>query len=198
MAKITPRVKAILVIVTFLGFTNLILSENRATFSEIILTKILPEKVSSLLTSEAMPPADAPVKQRAKIRQVSTFESNGIKSSIKSAFNPVINIEDITPASCSGNSDGAINISVSNGSGSYTYLWSSGQTSEDISALPPGTYTVTVTDSANISTTSTEIEITVEDNVGPTAIVKNLTVELNTTGQATISASDLDNGSCDA
>jgi gliding motility-associated-like protein len=42
--------------------------------------------------------------------------------------------------------DGAINLSVSGGAGPYTYLWSNGAVTEDISGLTEGTYTVTVTD----------------------------------------------------
>ena len=44
--------------------------------------------------------------------------------------------------------DGAINISVNGGtvSSSYTYNWSNGVTSEDISNISAGTYTVIATD----------------------------------------------------
>ncbi len=48
---------------------------------------------------------------------------------------------------CNGGNNGAINLSIGGGSGSYTYLWSNGATSEDISNLAAGTYTLTVTDS---------------------------------------------------
>jgi gliding motility-associated-like protein len=48
--------------------------------------------------------------------------------------------------SCFGFSDGSVNLSIGGGSPGYTYLWNTGSTLEDISALPAGTYTVTTTD----------------------------------------------------
>ncbi|MCP4441312.1 MAG: hypothetical protein GY810_20595, partial [Aureispira sp.] len=50
----------------------------------------------------------------------------------------------VTDATCS-NSDGAADLTVSGGFGSYTYLWSpGGYTTEDISNVPAGSYTVDV------------------------------------------------------
>jgi len=49
--------------------------------------------------------------------------------------------------SCNGGSDAAANLTVSGGIPPYAYLWSTGDTSEDISGLVAGTYTVNVTDS---------------------------------------------------
>ncbi len=48
---------------------------------------------------------------------------------------------------CNLGSTGSIDLSVVGGSGVYTYLWSDGSTSEDISSLSAGVYSVTVTDS---------------------------------------------------
>jgi gliding motility-associated-like protein len=55
-------------------------------------------------------------------------------------------VGDITDVICFGGSTGAINIvGVNCGPGPYTYIWSNDATSENISDLAVGTYTVTVT-----------------------------------------------------
>ncbi len=50
---------------------------------------------------------------------------------------------------CNGNATGSINLSVSGGLAPYSYNWSNGAGTEDISNLTAGTYTVTVTDDNN-------------------------------------------------
>ena len=52
----------------------------------------------------------------------------------------------MTNATCNGGSDGSIDLTASGGSGSYSYSWDNGSTSEDPSGLSAGTYVVTVTD----------------------------------------------------
>lgn len=91
-----------------------------------------------------------------------TFENNGISCSgpplnYKITVNPAI----LTSSTLSnfngfnvstvGASDGAINVTVTGGSGTYTYLWSGPSgfpltTSQDISNVPAGAYSLTIND----------------------------------------------------
>lgn len=61
--------------------------------------------------------------------------------------------------SCSNVNNGSIDLSISGGIAPYTYAWSNNATTQDISLLSAGTYTVTVTDgngcTKNLTTTIT-------------------------------------------
>ncbi|WP_028892116.1 T9SS C-terminal target domain-containing protein [Tenacibaculum sp. 47A_GOM-205m] len=70
------------------------------------------------------------------------------------------------------------------------------KTSFDCSDVGANTVTLTVTDTSGNSNTATAI-ITVEDVTPPTAICQDITVQLDDTGQVTITAIDIDNGSTD-
>ena len=58
-----------------------------------------------------------------------------------------------TDVTCNGFGDGIIDLTVTNGTPVYTYLWTNGATTQDLSSLQPGIYGVTVTD-ANQCTAS--------------------------------------------
>lgn len=55
---------------------------------------------------------------------------------------------------CNGGSDGVANLTVAGGFPPYSYLWSNSEVTEDISALSPGNYSVTITDNISCSITS--------------------------------------------
>lgn len=52
----------------------------------------------------------------------------------------------VNDVNCYGLNDGEIDIAVSGGTSGYTYSWSNGAVSQDLTAIVAGTYTVTVTD----------------------------------------------------
>ena len=64
---------------------------------------------------------------------------------------PVIITGTTTSAKCNGGSDGSIDLTVSGGSGNYSYLWSNGATTQDINGLSAGVYSVVVSESEGCS-----------------------------------------------
>lgn len=90
-------------------------------------------------------------------------------------------------ASCTGN-DGTITAQVSGGTPGYTYQWSDNQSSNVASALTPGVYTVTVTDSKGCTVTTSD---TVTQ--APPVTIDSLSVQaatcLNNDGSAGVFAS---------
>ncbi len=73
-----------------------------------------------------------------------TFNGISLVPKMSSCTAPTLTAS-LTNPSCFGGSSGAINLTASGGSPTpYTYLWSNGATSEDISSLSAGNYSVTV------------------------------------------------------
>ncbi|WP_111707128.1 BspA family leucine-rich repeat surface protein [Lutibacter citreus] len=70
------------------------------------------------------------------------------------------------------------------------------KTSFNCSQLGENTVILTIEDSSGNISTGTAI-VTVEDKIAPTAITKNISIELNADGKISIIAADIDNGSSD-
>jgi uncharacterized protein (TIGR02145 family) len=73
----------------------------------------------------------------------------------------VLNLEP-THVSIYGGSDGSIDLTITGGAKPYQYQWSNGETTEDISNIIAGAYSVTVTD-ANAETITDSAKITQPD-----------------------------------
>ena len=89
--------------------------------------------------------------------RVTTVDIKGCDQidSVKLVQPPIIEISPLqTDVACFGESNGAINLSVSGGVSSYTYNWSNGETTQNLTGLSIGTYIVTVTDANGCTKTS--------------------------------------------
>ena len=84
--------------------------------------------------------------------------------------NPLAISESVSNVLCFGQSNGEIDITVTGGTVNYSYQWSKqgdtnySATSQDITGLTPGTYTVVVTD-ANGCPKSKTFTVTQPDNL---------------------------------
>ncbi|NUO00284.1 MAG: hypothetical protein HUU01_06670, partial [Saprospiraceae bacterium] len=60
----------------------------------------------------------------------------------------------VNPIDCNGDSNGSLMAVPAGSSGTFTYAWSNGGTTQTISGLGPGTYSVVVTDAAGCTATA--------------------------------------------
>lgn len=114
--------------------------------------------------------------------------SSFASAEISNVNGPSISTNAVTNINCNGQSTGAINISVSGGTGPYTYAWSDGETTQNISGLSAGPYQLTVSD-ANGCSALGNYTIT-----QPTALVMSKTTTKANCGVADGSASVNVNG----
>ncbi len=100
----------------------------------------------------------------------------------------VINISGTTTdVAVFGQSTGAVNITVSGGTGSvYGYAWSNSKTTEDISGLSSGLYTVTASD-VNSCNNTMSFTINQPGDIVPTAIRTHVTCNGGTNGNINLS-----------
>ena len=93
---------------------------------------------------------------------------------INDAAGPTLT-EGTSPVNCNGGADGSADLTVNGGVSPYSYIWSNGTTTEDLTGLAAGSYTVTVTD-ANQCTATISVLVT-----EPLEGLTSLTVPANTT-----------------
>jgi len=97
-----------------------------------------------------------PVNLTAGNYSVTVSDTNGCVADASAFINQpssLILSAGLTPALCAGEPSGAINLVVQGGTAPYTYLWTNGADTEDVTGLTSGNYRVTVTDANNCETT---------------------------------------------
>ncbi|MBU0765877.1 MAG: hypothetical protein KJ607_13715, partial [Bacteroidetes bacterium] len=94
-----------------------------------------------------------------------TYNSLSEIPSCSACTNPVLSTA-VTNVSCTGGNDGAIDLTVT-GSSTYNVQWSDSQTTQDISGLSAGSYTVTVTDAVNPACSATTSVVVNDGSSGP-------------------------------
>lgn len=129
---------------------------------------------------------------------VGVSDANGCSASTNITLQqpaPITSTADITTTQCQGSATGAIDLLPAGGAGGYTYLWTGfpaySATTEDISALAAGVYTVVITDVA-------ECTATAYYNVGEPGLFQISAQLSNMPGGYQVSCADASDGAIDA
>ncbi|MBT0608992.1 hypothetical protein KIV10_12450, partial [Aequorivita echinoideorum] len=126
---------------------------------------------------------------------VTVTDANGCIATSTTTVNPgtCLNLSvtaSATPTTCNGDSDGTATANVTGGSGSISYLWSpGGQTTQTISNLAAGTYTVTVSDSVTQCTSESTVTVNQPDILTAGIAITNVDCFGNNTGSLDLTVS---------
>ncbi len=109
---------------------------------------------------------------------VTNFNINDGGITVDCSTGPPMEVSDTTINNilCNGDATGSINISIINEVGTVNYVWSHGPTSQDVSGLSAGNYTVTITDDVTTLTetyTVTEVSTAVSVSLASTDVSTN-------------------------
>ncbi len=124
--------------------------------------------------------------------QVTITDSNGCENTLSYDITEPVSALEITgivsDELCNGDGQGTIDISVSGGTGPYTYFWNTGQTTQDIAGLTQGNYQVTITDANNCTLTKV-FAVSGPSPISIAAVVNNVSCNGNTDGTIDVAVS---------
>ena len=102
---------------------------------------------------------------------------------------PEVTVVNVTDVNCNGDLDGSINIAVSGGTFPYSFAWTNGESTEDITNLGADDYEVTVSDQQGCMTVITvtvaqasDLQIIEEEITCPSEAGNDGTVNITVTG----------------
>ena len=106
-----------------------------------------------------------------------------------------INVE---PTSCDENADGEVNILVSGAAPPVSFLWNTGDTTQNLIGVPSGGYEVTVTDAQNCMAIAGGM-VNIDDQINPRPIIRDefWTLYLNEAGVVELTPEQVDSNSSD-
>ncbi len=122
---------------------------------------------------------------------VTVTDANGctVSKTVQVTGVPALTLGSVpTPVLCNGGNTGSINLTVNGGSAPYTFNWSNGATTEDISGLTAGNYNVTVTDKNGCVATA-GVSVTQPQPINATANATNVNCNGGSTGAVSLSVS---------
>jgi ELWxxDGT repeat protein len=161
---------------------------------EIFVSKGTPETTKILTNlnptfSESSKPADFRELENGNIIFKAEETANNRELFYYNRLEPMtISLQTDKSPSCSDSNDGEVSVIISNGIPPFTFIWSTGATTQTVSDLPKGTHSVTVTDKNNQVQTKTvtltaPLAINVNENIrNETGNTANGRVILNVTG----------------
>ncbi|MHB1105539.1 MAG: T9SS type A sorting domain-containing protein [Lutibacter sp.] len=132
----------------------------------------------------------------AGIYTIGVRDANGctgfVTKTISAPLPIVINVDNVL-GTCSGINAGSISISTSGGLPGYSYSWIGPNgylsSSKNISSLAPGTYSITVSDTKNCSTTTSGIVVPTTPEIIVNETVAHITCKGETNGSINLAVS---------
>jgi gliding motility-associated-like protein len=117
---------------------------------------------------------------------VTVQDSHGCTGNVQFAITqpsvPLNGSASVTDVNCFGESTGRIDLTVTGGTASYTFLWNTGATVEDIINIAAGNYSVIVTDASGCSATVAETVSQPPSALSGTAVITKVLCFGGTTG----------------
>jgi hypothetical protein len=102
-------------------------------------------------------------------------DANGCSFTVSSTLTEPAALTETTPVgtnlTCNGDATGGVNISITGGTAPFSYTWSNGATTEDITGVAAGIYTATVTDANGCTFTTASTTVTEPTALAVTGVV---------------------------
>ncbi|KPK81499.1 MAG: hypothetical protein AMS27_15395, partial [Bacteroides sp. SM23_62_1] len=114
-------------------------------------------------------------------------------------FALILSIDSVDNVTCPGGSDGAVYASATGGTVPYQFSIDGGMTwqgSGTFSGLTANNYTIDLLDN-NLCTDDSTVVVIESDTILPTVLCQNITVQLDASGNVSITPAQIDNGSSD-